>query len=225
MRRVFTVFSIVVHALVIAAVLVAHVLAVGTLPTPRCSLTFESVRLVRLADIPLPAPKRRAARDTLSSSAASENAAPTIAPEGVRPETGREGTASSPAPFEGVEREAGSGIEGLAGHGVPPPPPPVAPPPPIRLHFGVTPPRKIVDVSPAYPAVARSARVEGVVILEAVIDAQGRVESVRVLRSIPTLEQVAVDAVRQWRFTPALLNGEPVPVVMTVTVNFMLQGR
>jgi protein TonB len=86
-------------------------------------------------------------------------------------------------------------------------------------------PHKIVDVAPVYPPVAQRARVEGVVILEAVIDAQGRVEAVRVLRSIALLDQAAVDAVKQWRFTPALLNAEPVPVVMTVTVNFMLQGR
>jgi protein TonB len=58
-----------------------------------------------------------------------------------------------------------------------------------------------------------------------VLDANGRVDSVRVLRSIPLLDQAAVDAVRQWRFTPALLNNEAVPVVMTVTVNFALQDR
>jgi protein TonB len=64
-----------------------------------------------------------------------------------------------------------------------------------------------------------------VVILEAVLDAQGRVSTVHVLRSIPLLDQAAVDAVEQWRFTPALLNNEPVPVVMTVTVNFTLHDR
>ncbi len=78
-------------------------------------------------------------------------------------------------------------------------------------------------VDPVYPPLARSSRVEGVVILEAVLDATGRVDSVRVLRSIPLLDQAAVDAVRQWRFTPARLNGVPVPVVMTVTVNFTLR--
>ena len=87
------------------------------------------------------------------------------------------------------------------------------------------PPRKVVDVRPLYPALAQSARKEGVVILEAVIDARGHVESVRVLRSIPLLDQAAVEAVRQWVFTPTLLNGVPVPVVMTVTVNFTLQDR
>ena len=64
---------------------------------------------------------------------------------------------------------------------------------------------------------------EGVVILEAVIDADGSVTSVKVLRSIPLLDDAAVKAVRGWRFTPARLNGQAVPVVMTVTVNFTLQ--
>ena len=54
-------------------------------------------------------------------------------------------------------------------------------------------------------------------------NAQGGIESVRVLRSIPVLDQAAVDAVQQWRYTPGLLNGQAVPVVMTVTVNFRLQ--
>ena len=70
-------------------------------------------------------------------------------------------------------------------------------------------PQKIVDVAPVYPPVAQRARVEGVVILEAVIDAQGRVASVRVLRSIALLDQAAAEAVKQWRFTPALLNPSP----------------
>ena len=84
-------------------------------------------------------------------------------------------------------------------------------------------PVKVVDAAPVYPAIARTARVEGVVILEAVLDVEGRVDSVRVLRSIALLDQSAVDAVKRWRFTPALLNGQPVSVVMTVTVNFRLQ--
>jgi protein TonB len=58
-----------------------------------------------------------------------------------------------------------------------------------------------------------------------VLDTSGRVENVRILRSIPLLDQAAIDAVRQWRYTPTQLNGRPVPVVMTVTVNFMLQDR
>jgi len=61
------------------------------------------------------------------------------------------------------------------------------------------------------------------VILEAVIAENGRVRDVRVLKSIPVLDQAAIEAVRQWEFTPTKLNGEPVPIVMTVTVNFQLR--
>jgi protein TonB len=84
-------------------------------------------------------------------------------------------------------------------------------------------PLKIVDVAPQYPPLAQAAHREGVVILEAVIDADGSVTSVKVLRSIPLLDDAAVKAVQAWRFTPAKLNGQAVPVVMTVTVNFTLQ--
>ncbi len=95
----------------------------------------------------------------------------------------------------------------------------------MHLHSGMQAPRKTVNVDPVYPRVAQAVRIEGVVILEAVIDVQGRVESVRVLRSIPLLDQAAVDAVKQWTFTPTLLNGVPVPIAMTVTVNFELASR
>jgi protein TonB len=61
------------------------------------------------------------------------------------------------------------------------------------------------------------------VVLEATIDAQGRVTDVRVLRSVPLLDQAAIDAVRRWEFSPTHLNGVAIPVVMTVTVNFALR--
>jgi protein TonB len=94
---------------------------------------------------------------------------------------------------------------------------------PIRVGGEVQPPRKLKDVCPEYPPTARSARVEGTVILEAVIDARGVVADVRVLKSIPLLDEAAVEAVKQWRYQATLLNGEAVPVVMTVTVNFGLE--
>jgi protein TonB len=78
-------------------------------------------------------------------------------------------------------------------------------------------------VAPRYPAIAQASRVEGVVILEAVISEDGSVQDVRVLRSKALLDDAAVEAVRQWRFTPTLLGGQPVPVVMTVTVSFTLK--
>jgi protein TonB len=84
-------------------------------------------------------------------------------------------------------------------------------------------PNKIKDVRPIYPSIAQSARVQGVVIIEAVIGPDGRVQDAKVLRSIPLLDAAALDAVKQWTYTPTTLNGVPVPVIMTVTVNFTLQ--
>ena len=226
MRRHFTLFSVVAHAVVIAAALVSQELAVGALPTPRQPVIFDAADIMPV-DIQLPRPPTRTVPNRTAateSAPVSPDAAPTEAPTGVAPETERAGISTADGPIVGVENGARLGVDGLgiAAPALPPPPPPVKP---MRLHQGMKAPNKIVDVAPAYPPVAQRARVEGVVILEAVIDAQGRVASVRVLRSIALLDEAAVDAVKQWRFTPALLNAEPVPVVMTVTVNFTLQGR
>jgi protein TonB len=79
-------------------------------------------------------------------------------------------------------------------------------------------------VDPVYPETARSTRVSGVVILEASIDVQGRVSDVRILRSVPLLDRAALDAVRQWEYAPTLLNGAPVPVIMTLTMQFLAEG-
>jgi TonB family protein len=128
-----------------------------------------------------------------------------------------------------------------------PPPPPAAPPatsprpglmplppppgqvsadaadPALRVGGDIQAPMKRRNVSPVYPQDAQDARVQGVVIIEARIERDGTVSRARVLRSIPMLDQAAVEAVQQWEFTPTLVNGAAVPVIMTVTVNFTLQ--
>ena len=92
----------------------------------------------------------------------------------------------------------------------------------IRVGGAVRMPRKVRNVNPVYPAEARDARVQGVVILEARVGEDGRVTRARVLRSIPGLDQAALDAVAQWAFEPTLLNGQPIPIVITVTISFSL---
>jgi protein TonB len=87
----------------------------------------------------------------------------------------------------------------------------------------IKPPTRTKNVNPVYPPIAQSARVQGVVILEATIGPDGRVVNAKILRSVPLLDAAALEAVEQWEYTPTLLNGEPVPVIMTVTVNFTLQ--
>jgi TonB family protein len=93
----------------------------------------------------------------------------------------------------------------------------------VRVGGNIKAPTKIKDVRPVYPDIAQQARVSGVVIIEALIGGDGTVQDARILRSIPLLDQAALEAVLQWQFTPTLLNGQAVPVIMTVTVNFTLQ--
>ena len=97
--------------------------------------------------------------------------------------------------------------------------------PKARLRVGgeIKPPTKIRNVNPVYPPDAMEQKVQGVVILEARIEPDGTVSRTRVLRSIPMLDDAAKEAVGQWKFTPTLLNGQAIPLVMTVTVNFTLQ--
>jgi len=96
-------------------------------------------------------------------------------------------------------------------------PPPLAP---VRVGGNIPIPRRIVDVRPVLPAVAEQAGIRGVVILEIVIETDGSIRDAKVLRSIPLLDQPALDAARQWRYDVTQLNGRPVPVIMTVTVAF-----
>ena len=223
MRRSFTLGSIVVHAVVITAALIAQVVADGALPTPHRPTIFDTSQFMPI-DIQMPKPRvappvRKSDGPTVSASAA-----PLVAPTGLTQETGREGEVASP-PVDsmiGVGGGPPSEIPGVGIASVPPPPPP-EPARPVRVGSGIRMPVKVVDVAPMYPTIARTAHVQGVVILEAVLDAAGRVDEVHVLRSIPLLDQAAVDAVRQWRYTPTQLNGRAVPVIMTVTVNFTLQ--
>ncbi|RPJ70095.1 MAG: energy transducer TonB, partial [Acidobacteria bacterium] len=93
----------------------------------------------------------------------------------------------------------------------------------LRVGGTIKAPTKVKDVKPVYPDVALQANVQGVVIVEVKIGPDGRVQDARILRSIQLLDKAALDAVSQWEYTPTLLNGAPIGVVMTVTVNFTTQ--
>ena len=98
--------------------------------------------------------------------------------------------------------------------------PPPASGQPVRVGSTIRTPTKLVHVDGIKPEQAQMAGISGLVILEAIIAADGSITDVKVLRSIPLLDDAAVTAVKQWKYTPTLLNGVPVPVIMTVTVNF-----
>jgi TonB family protein len=95
----------------------------------------------------------------------------------------------------------------------------------LRVGGNIKAPAKVKDVRPVYPPIAREAGVSGVVIIEVRVGTDGRIEDGHVLKSIPLLDEAALDAVKQWEFVPTLLNGAPVPIIMTVTVNFYLDPK
>jgi periplasmic protein TonB len=109
----------------------------------------------------------------------------------------------------------------------PPPPPPLPPPPPkvtathpVRVGGMVKEPRPLKLIPPIYPSLASKARISGVVILEATLTAQGTVEEIRVVSGHPLLIEAAIACVKQWEYEPTMLNGVPVPVILTAKVRF-----
>jgi protein TonB len=107
-----------------------------------------------------------------------------------------------------------------------PPPPPPKPTTPQRIRVGgqVESAKLINKVSPEYPQLAKMARIQGTVRLEAVISKDGTIQDLKVLSGHPLLVKAALDAVKQWRYQPTLLNGDPVEVVTEIDVNFTLAG-
>ena len=155
---------------------------------------------------------------------ANQGAAPESAAAGVAPQT----------------RE----LPRSADQSMPPPPPPPPPAPslahptqdmpesfrntidrlhPIRIGGAVKPPTKLKDVQPVYPEAAMGSKIQGTVIVEAIIDGSGAVADTRIVRGVPEFNDAALKAVSQWEFTPTLLNGEPTAIICTVTVTFHLK--
>ena len=202
-------------------------LAPGLLPAPRTPLKWEPTRVVHPVDISLPPARtpraEQAGAPPTTARTPIDDPAPVVPPTGITAETGRESIASSTInSVNALERGTGS-VDGVGvTESLPVAPPATVPNGPVRLHQGIQAPRKTVDVAPKYPMLARESHVEGIVILDVIIDERGNVTSTRILKSGGLLDQAAIDAVRQWKFSPARLNGEVIPIVMTVTVSFQL---
>ena len=208
--------SVCAHAAVVVAILVAPTFATTDLPDPRRPLTFESITPIVTPTIPV------ALRSQPTQPAATQSI-PLIEPTQLPPDT--------PPAVPDIPPD----LVAPGGTGVPPTlfaplgDPVVAPPQaparkdPVRVGGVIRPPTRVVYVAPVYPPLALAVRKEGTVILQAVIDEQGSVREVQVLRGDQLLNDAAMLAVTKWRFTPTELNGTTVPVVMTVTVAFTLQ--
>ena len=110
----------------------------------------------------------------------------------------------------------------IGGIGTAPPPPKPKPTGPIRVGGNVQAARIVNRVQPIYPPLARQTRISGTVRLHAIISKDGTIQQLEVISGHPLLQQAALDAVRQWRYQPTLLNGEPVEVDTTIDVIFSL---
>ena len=215
-----------IHAVALALLVTVPLLRVGDLP----DVDFNNVILVPAPPAPpLPPPKARGGnpgsrigRKPAAAAVGGWRVAPVAIPDGIV----EEGLGA-----DGVEGGIEGGVDYGAGGGLPANlvgdmlyrivGDPVAPV--VRAMGDIRPPRLVRRVEPLYPEIARQARVEGVVILEATTDIYGHVTGVRVLRSLPLLDAAAVDAVRQWVYEPMVVNGRPRPVTFTVTVRFVLR--
>lgn len=118
---------------------------------------------------------------------------------------------------------AGGVLGGIVGGAAPPPPPPKpVQTGPVRIGGNVMQAKAIDRVQPSYPAIARAAHVQGTVVLHAIIAKDGTVQQLQLMSGPPLLVNAAMDAVRQWRYSPTELNGEPVEVDTTIQVVFTL---
>jgi periplasmic protein TonB len=214
--------SIAVHLGVLLLLLIIPLTADVIMPMPAVQLPDY----IRVAPMPPPPPVRlRSAPSDAPASTSDTNPplAPTEAPQSIADEP----SAPGDLPDIGVSSAMGDreGV-GLVPGGTPivvQPPEPLRQAGPVRVADLPVPPTKIADARPLYPDIARNARVEGIVIMEAVLDTNGRVTQLRVVRSVPLLDQAALDAVRRWRYTPSVYGGHPVSVLMTITIRFTLQ--
>jgi len=102
--------------------------------------------------------------------------------------------------------------------------PKVATPTKVRVSQGVAQGLLIHQVKPTYPALARQARIQGQVVLQATISKDGTIQNLHMVSGHPMLAPAAIEAVKQWRYKPYFLNGEPVEVETQITVNFTLSG-
>jgi protein TonB len=229
-RRSFTFgVSLVLHSFLVLAVVVLPLLFYDMLPNQEVLKTFFVAPLEVAPPPPPPPPPAAGPRPTtkappkIEMTQSTSFMAPIEVPAEIQPEEGLS---------LGVEGGVAGGVEGgvpggVVGGVVGGLPTDVAPPAAkvVRIGGQLVAPKLVRKVSPVFPELAVQSRVSGMVILEAEVDVRGYVRTVKVLRGHPLFDEAAIAAVKQWRYQPLLLNGEPTGFILTVTVGFNLQQR
>ena len=224
-----TALSVATHIAVLGSIAWVVLFSVSdTLPQVPTIIAFVSEAPVPSPPPPPPPPAAKAAKAAQISKPVPTTGptftVPTEIPVGIQPESGID-LSDEGGEVGGVEGGIPGGVLGgiLGGmiNEAPPPPPPPAKP--RRVGGELQAPALIHRVEPVYPGVAVGGKVSGTVILEATVNESGAVTDVTVLRSIKVLDQAAIKAVKQWRYQPLVLNGQPVPFILVVTVTFSLR--
>ena len=211
--------SIAAHVALIAAIFTAPLFGDIDFPPPNRPLNFAYTNVV----LPPPPPVRLQRPPSQQTPTTSPDKAPLVAPDVIKPEVLLEPTPDLGPAIDGDPGGGPFGIPGAVGPPVAPlPPPPPVERKPVPVGGKIQPPRRLVTVAPVYPTFAQQARIQGEVTIEAVIGEDGKVSNAKVVQGKHLLNEAALTAVRQWVFTPTRLNGEPVAVIMTVTVVFTL---
>jgi protein TonB len=212
--------SIALHAIALG-VLVALQLSTGLAgPTIVSHLRAFAVE----PDLPKPPPVATTPAPSTPAVSLDSSAAPLSAPSAIEPEPpGLPVAASSGVPSDWMTGATPSLTAPPAVARPATPDVPARPSGPVPVGGDIRPPERLTYVPPSFPEIARVAHVEGRVVLEATIDEWGVVKNVVVRQSVPLLDKAAIDAVSKWRYAPTRLNGQPIAIVMMVTVTFTLK--
>jgi protein TonB len=213
--------SITTQATVVTLLIIIPILFVtDQLPAPSTMMAFVAAPPPPPPPPPPPAPAPNRA-ESVKPVPTTGDTAPVEEPSQLEPETPARTDIGLPGGVEGgIVGGAVGGIDGGFEIEAPPPPPP--PRVPVRTGGNIQPPALAKRVEPIYPDLAVRAHIEGTVILEAIVNEEGRVESVRVLRSVGVLDRAAMEAVRQWVYEPLTLNGIRSSFILTVVLTFRL---
>lgn len=220
--------SVVLHSILVLAVAILPLLYYDALPTQDALKAFF-VTPLEVAPPPPPPPPPPAGAKAVVKAPPKVNlsqpqgfVAPIEVPNEIKPEEGLDLGIEGGVPG-GVEGGVPGGVVGGVVGGLAD-----APPPParvVRIGGQIAQPKIIRKVEPVYPDLAKASRVSAMIILEAEVDTRGAVKGVKVLRGHPLFDEAALEALKQWRYQPLLLNGEPTGFILTVTMNFNLQQQ
>lgn len=212
--------SVAVHAAVIVVAVIVPLIATDVLPAVSIPLVLRQAPMpaVVVPDVRIP-PRGRPPAIAVPTDLPGT---PLVAPAGI---TNNNIAMPEIPQIRTIDPGAITGVQANVELEAPPPTAPreTKPTAPLPVGGKVSAPRRIRSEPPVYPQFAITARVQGVVVIEAIISTTGAVQQARVITSVPLLDEAALAAVRQWIFTPTLLNGVPVPVIMTVNVEFKLR--